>query len=119
MKLNFGQGNIWVTTFGDKKGNYGVAFRIVPGKHIINDSDPSVVGKTFDDVPHDLYMEFSKSQSVQVVINKLAMVRDDLRAAEQSAHPTRESLRSKKCRQIKKVLRSPRAGNANRYAAPC
>jgi len=88
MKLNFGQGNIWVTTFGDKKGNYGVAFRIVPGKHIINDSDPSVVGKTFDDVPHDLYMEFSKSQSVQVVINKLAMVRDDLRAAEQSVHPT-------------------------------
>lgn len=88
MKLNFGSGNIWVTTFGDKKGNYGVAFRIVPGKHIINDSDPSVVGKTFDDVPHDLYMEFSKSQSVQVVINKLAMVRDDLRAAEQSVHPT-------------------------------
>ena len=88
MKLNFGQGNIWVTTFGDKNGNYGVAFRIVPGKHIINDSDPSVVGKTFDDVPHDLYMEFSKSQSVQVVINKLAMVRDDLRAAEQNVQWT-------------------------------
>ena len=88
MKLKFGRGDIWVTTFGDKKGNYGVAFRIVPGKHIINDSDPSVVGKTFDDVPHDLYMEFTKSQSVQVVINKLAMVRNDLRAAEHSVHPT-------------------------------
>ena len=88
MKLEFGYGNIWVTSYGDKKGNYGVAFRIVPEKHIINKSDPSVVGKTFDDVPHDLYMEFSKSQSVQVVINKLAMVRDDLRAAEQSVRPT-------------------------------
>jgi hypothetical protein len=60
----------------------------VPEKHIINKSDPSVVGKTFDDVPHDLYMEFTKSQSVQVVINKLAMVRNDLRAAEHSVHPT-------------------------------
>lgn len=88
MKLNFGLGNIWVTTFGDEKGNYGVAFRVVPEKHIINASDPSVVGKTFDDVPHDLYMEFSKSQSVQVVINKLAMVRDDLRAAEHRVHLT-------------------------------
>ena len=88
MKLEFGYGNIWVTSYGDKKGNYGVAFRIVPEKHIINADDPSVVGKTFDDVPHDLYMEFTKPQSVQVVINKLAMVRDDLRAAEQSVHPT-------------------------------
>ena len=88
MKLEFGYGNIWVTSYGDKNGNYGVAFRIVPEKHIINASDPSVVGKTFDDVPHDLYMEFTKSQSVQVVINKLAMVRNDLRAAEHSVHPT-------------------------------
>lgn len=86
MKLEFGYGNIWVTSYGDEKGNYGVAFRIVSEKHIINASDPSVVGKTFDDVPHDLYMEFTKSQSVQVVINKLAMVRNDLRAAE--LHPT-------------------------------
>lgn len=88
MKLKFGRGDIWVTSYGDKQGNYGVAFRIVPEAHIINTSDPSVVGKTFDDVPHDLYMEFEKSQSVQVVINKLAMVRDDLRAAEHGVHLT-------------------------------
>ena len=88
MKLEFGYGNIWVTSYGDKKGSYGVAFRIVPEKRIINESDPSVVGKTFDDVPHDLYMEFTKSQSVQVVISKLTMVRDDLRAAEQKIHLT-------------------------------
>jgi hypothetical protein len=31
-------------------------------------------------------------------------------------HPTRGGLRSKKYRQIKKVLRSPRAGKANRWA---
>jgi len=88
MKLEFGFGNIWVTSYGDAKGNYGVAFRVVPEKHIINASDPSVVGKTFDDVPHDLYLEFTKSESVQVVINKLTMVRDDLRAAEQHVQAT-------------------------------
>lgn len=87
MKLEFGYGNIWVTSYGDKKGNYGVAFRIVPEKHIINTDDPSVVGKTFDDVPHDLYMEFTKPESVQVVINKLALVRDDLRFTEKNYRP--------------------------------
>ena len=88
MKLKFGRGDIWVTTYGDDRGNYGVAFRVVPEKHIINQSDPSVVGKTFDEVPHDLYMEFTKPQSVQVIINKLALVRDDLRAAEHPAQFT-------------------------------
>ena len=88
MKLKFGYGNIFVTSYGDRKGNYGVAFRVVPEKHLINESDPSVIGKTFDEVPHDLYMEFAKSGSVQCVINKLEMVRDDLYAAEQSVHPT-------------------------------
>jgi len=39
-------------------------------------------GLKVDDVTPDLCMEFTKSQSAQVVIEKLAMVRDDLRAAE-------------------------------------
>ena len=82
MKLEFGNGNIFVTTYGDKDVNYGVAFRIVPENHAINESDPSVVGKTFEEVPHDLYFDFTKSESVQVVIDKLVMVRDDLRDVE-------------------------------------
>ena len=86
MKLEFGNGNIFVTTYGDKDVNYGVAFRIVPENHAINESDPSVVGKTFEEVPHDLYFDFTKSESVQVVIDKLVMVRDDLRAVEVEKH---------------------------------
>ena len=38
-------------------------------------------------------------------------------AVQQKMHPTRESLRSKKYLQIKKVLQSPHAGNANRSAS--
>ena len=82
MKLEFGYGNIFVTTYGDRDVDYGVAFRIVPEKHAINESDPSVVGKTFEEVPHDLYFDFTKSESVQVVIDKLVMVRDSLREKE-------------------------------------
>ena len=89
MKLEFGYGNINVMSYGDEKGNYGVAFRIMPERHAINAREPeAVTGRTIDDVKPDLQMEFSNSESVQVVIEKLAMVRDDLRAAEHRVHLT-------------------------------
>jgi len=82
MLLEFGRGNISVTSYGDEDVAYGVCFKIVPESHEINERDKSVMGKTVDEIAPDLKMEFAKSTSVQVVINKLLCVRDDLRAVE-------------------------------------
>lgn len=83
MKLEFGNGNINVMSYGDGNVQYGVAFRIMPERHKINETEPeAVIGRTLEDVKPDLQMDFTKSESAQVVIDKLVIVRDSLRSVE-------------------------------------
>jgi len=80
MIIKFGQGKVGVMCYGSKEDDvdYGVALTLHDEEHAINESDPSVIDKRVEDVTPALQLEFSKSVSVQVLIDNLTRVRDSL-----------------------------------------
>lgn len=80
MELIFGEGKIGVMTFGNKDDDleYGVMFTQHEEAHEIGEKDSSVVGLSLYHGDPILTMAFSKSKSVEVVIDALERVRHSL-----------------------------------------
>jgi len=78
MNIQMGSGNVAVTTYGDKEIEYGLALKVTDEVHEIGYKDISVIGKTIDEYQPTLTIEFSKSASVQVVIDMLTLIKNSL-----------------------------------------
>jgi len=80
MIIKFGQGKVSVMCYGSKENDvdYGIALTLHEEEHAINESDPSVIDKRIEDIVPVLQLEFSKSASVQVLMDRLTHVRDSL-----------------------------------------
>ena len=87
MKIKLGSGNVAVMTIQDQESkiDYGLAMKTHQERHEIGEEDFSVVGHMLSDVGADLVIEFTRWESVQVVIDKLIIVRDSLKSAQPKA----------------------------------
>jgi hypothetical protein len=65
----------------------GVAF-IHQDEHPIGEVVPGRIGKSTDEVGCFLRFHFSNSESVQILIDDLIIIRDSIEAVEHSVHPT-------------------------------
>lgn len=88
--LLFGEGRIsvWNYTAEEEGVTYGVGFTLWEEEHGIGTENDTCVGKTLEEHPAILRMEFSRSASVQVVIDYFTEVRDGLRQWEERQKET-------------------------------
>ena len=79
MIIRLGSGDIGVLTLdsAETHKSFGVGFRNADRQHVIGEEDPSVIGKSVEDVSCLVRLEFTDSRSIDVVIKHLQEVKDN------------------------------------------